>query len=134
DVRVDGVVRVLPLADNLPSGRLQQLGGGGGGAGGGVVGVHRDTGVGLVDDPAEAVDGNFLAVITVAVADHLQLKNSYNAIVARQDVRRSGDGGDVAVRVGKLPRARADRAPVGVNLIELGHDRSQINPGNYLGD
>src|SRR5690606_41365933 len=38
DVRVDGVIRVLPFADNLPACLFQQLGGGGGGASGGVVG------------------------------------------------------------------------------------------------
>src|SRR5690606_27970267 len=124
DVRVDGVIRVLPFADNLPACLFQQLGGGGGGTGGGVVGVHRDTSVGLVDDLAEAVDGS---VIAVAVADHLQLKDSDNCVVAHRDVCRGGDGGNVTIRVGK-------RAPIGVDLIELGHDLAQINLGDNGGD
>src|SRR5690606_5507838 len=126
DVRVDGVIRVLPFADNLPACLFQQLGGGGGGASGGVVGGHRDTGVGLVDDLAEAVDGSFL-VIAVAVSGHLPLENGYNAVVAHHDVCRGGDGGNVAVRVGS-------RAPIGVDLVELGHDLAQINLGDNGGD
>src|SRR5690606_38669437 len=122
----DGVIRVLPFADNLPACLFQQLGGGGGGASGGVVGVHRDTSVGLVDDLAEAVDGSFL-VIAVAVSGHLPLENGYNAVVAHHDVCRGGDGGNVAVRVGS-------RAPIGVDLVELGHDLAQINLGDNGGD
>src|SRR5690606_4529766 len=103
DGRVHRVSGVLPLANDLPAGRLQQLLGGGDGAGGGVVGVHRDGGLPLADDPAaEVVDWGLLTVLTDAVAGHLPLDHRHAAVVARHDVRRDRDRGHVAVGVGEL--------------------------------
>src|SRR5690606_29566427 len=120
DGRVHRVSGVLPLANDLPAGRLQQLLGGGDGAGGGVVGVHVHAGVGLVDDPvAEAVDGGLLVVLVLdVVADHLPLDHRHVAVPVGHDVRRGGDGGDVAVRVAELLGVAVPGEAVG--LVDLG--------------
>src|SRR5690606_38349165 len=119
DGRVHRVSRDLPLADDLPAGRLQQLLGGGDGAGGGVVGVHVHAGVGVVDDPvAEAVDGGLLAVLDV-VAEDLPLDDGHVAAAVGHDVRRGGDGGDVAVRVVDLLGVLAVLGEA-VGLVDLG--------------
>src|SRR5690606_36482559 len=119
DGRVHRVSRDLPLADDLPAGRLQQLLGGGDGAGGGVVGVHVHAGVGVVDDPdAEPVDGGLGAVL-VAVAEDLPLDDDHVAAAVGHDVRRGGDGGDVAVRVVELLGVLAVLGEA-VGLVDLG--------------
>src|SRR5690606_29484933 len=102
DGRVHRVRRDLPLADDLPAGRLQQLLGGGDGAGGGIAGVHVHAGVGVVDDPVgQPVDGGLGAVLDV-VAEDLPLDDGHVAAAVGHDVRRGGDGGDVAVRAVEL--------------------------------